>query len=49
MAANMVANWPEEKRFLEVSVIGKRPLVIDCTVDDPTMPVFHGYTLDEIY
>ena len=49
MAANMVANWPEEKRFLEVSVIGRRPLVIDCTVDDPTMPVFHGYTLDEIY
>ena len=49
MAANMVANWPEEKRFLEVSVIGQRPLVIDCTVDDPTMPVFHGYTLDEIY
>ena len=49
MAANMVANWPEEKRFLEVSVIGKRPLVIDCTVDDPMMPVMHGYTLDEIY
>ena len=49
MAANMVANWPEEKRFLEVSVIGRRPLVIDCTVDDPMMPVFHGYTLDEIY
>ena len=49
MAANMVANWPEEKRFLEVSVIGRRPLVIDCTVDDPMMPVMHGYTLDEIY
>ena len=49
MAANMVANWPEEKRFLEVSVIGQQPLVIDSTVDDPTMPVFHGYTLDEIY
>ena len=49
MAANMVANWPEEKRFLEVSVIGQQPLVIDCTVDDPMMPVMHGYTLDEIY
>ena len=49
MAANMMANWPEEKRFLEVSVIGGKPLTIDCTVDDPLMPVMHGYTLDEIY
>ena len=49
MAANMMANWPEEKRFLEVSVIGGKPLTIDCTIDDPDMPVWHGYTLDEIY
>ena len=49
MAANMVANWPEEKRFLEVSVIGGKPLTIDCTIDDPMMPVMHGYSLDEIY
>jgi len=49
MAGNMMANWPEEKRFLEVSVIGRKPLVIDCTLDDPLMPVMHGYTLDEIY
>ena len=49
MAANMMANWPEEKRFLEVSVIGGKPLTIDCTIDDPTMPVMHGYTLKEIY
>ena len=51
MAANMLANWPEEKRFLEVSVMGKKPLVIDCTVDDPTMPVLKSasVSLDDIY
>ena len=51
MAANMLANWPEEKRFLEVSVMGKQPLVVDCTVDDPTMPVltFASVSLDDIY
>ena len=49
MAANMLANWPEEKRFLEVSVMGKKPLVIDSTVDDPTMPVWQSVTLDDIY
>ena len=49
MAANMVSNWPEEKRFLEVSVMGGLPLIVDCTLDDPLMPVMHGYTLEEIY
>ena len=49
MAANMLANWPEEKRFLEVSVMGKKPLIVDCTVDDPTMPVWQSVTLDDIY
>jgi hypothetical protein len=51
MAANMLANWPEEKRFLEVAVMGRNKLVIDSTVDDPTMPVigFASVTLDDIY
>ena len=51
MAANMMANWPEEKRFLEVSVMGGKKLVIDCTIDDPTMPVLSSasVTLDDIY
>ena len=51
MAANMLANWPEEKRFLEVAVMGKHALVIDSTVDDPTMPVigFASVSLDDIY
>ena len=51
MAANMLANWPEEKRFLEVAVMGKKALVVDSTVDDPTMPVigFASVSLDDIY
>ena len=49
MAANMLANWPEEKRFLEVSVMGGKALTIDSTVDDPTMPVWQSVTLDNIY
>ena len=49
MASNMMANWPEEKRFLEVSVMAKKRLVIDCTVDDPMMPVWKSVTLDDIY
>ena len=49
MAANMMANWPEEKRFLEVSVMGGRKLVIDSTVDDPLMPSWQSVTLDDIY
>ena len=51
MAANMMANWPEEKRFLEKAVMGKKHLVIDCTIDDPDMPVLGSasVTLDDIY
>ena len=51
MAANMMANWPEEKRFLEKAVMGKKRLIIDCTIDDPDMPVLGSasVTLDDIY
>lgn len=49
MAANMMANWPEEKRFLEVSVMRKKPLILDCTLDDPTMPAWESVSLDDIY
>ena len=51
MAANMLANWPEEKRFLEQAVIGRRPLIIDCTIEDPDMPVHRALSvgLDDIY
>ena len=51
MAANMMANWPEEKRFLEAAVMRGKALVIDCTIDDPEMPVLGSasVTLDDIY
>ena len=51
MSANMLANWPEEKRFLEQAVMGGHKVVIDCTIDDPTMPVigFASVSLDDIY
>ena len=51
MSANLMANWPEEKRFLEVAVMGGNKLVIDSSVDDPTMPVIGAasVTLDDIY
>jgi len=50
MSANMMANWPEEKRFLEALMAGQE-LVVDSTVDDPAMPVLQGasVTLDDIY
>jgi len=49
MAGNMMANWPEEKRFLEVSVIGGKRLVMDCTLEDPMIPVMPSVDLDDIY
>ncbi len=51
MAANMMANWPEEKRFLEAAVMRRKALVIDCTIDDPEMPVLGSasVTRDDIY
>ncbi|MBO5562850.1 MAG: alpha/beta hydrolase [Bacteroidales bacterium] len=49
MAANMMANWPEEKRFLEISVMGRQRLVIDSTLEDPVMPSWESVTLNDIY
>ncbi len=51
MSANMLANWPEEKRFLEQAVMAGKSLVIDCTVTDPDMPVVGAasVSLDDIY
>ena len=51
MAANMLAHWPEEERFVEVPVMGRNTLVIDSTVDEPSTPVigFASVTLDDIY
>ena len=49
MASNLVPTWDIQKRFLEVNVVAGKPLVIDCSIDDPTMPVLYDITLDDIY
>jgi dienelactone hydrolase len=49
MAANMEETWPEQKRFLEHSVIAGEPLIIDATLDDPSMTVRQTITLKDIY
>lgn len=49
MASNMVANWPEEKRFLENNVVRGIRCTIDSYVDDPAMPAFKAATLGTLY
>lgn len=49
MAANMEETWPEQKRFLEHSVIAGERLIIDATLDDPSMTVRQTITLSDIY
>ena len=49
MAANYVANWPEEKRFLEENVIKGIRRNVDAMVDDPTMPKWFSVDLNDIY
>ena len=49
MAANFIATWPEQIRFLEENVMGKSGRIIDAMVDDPAVPVMGNITLDDIY
>lgn len=49
MAANFIATWPEQIRFLEENVMGRSGRVIDAMVDDPAVPVMGNITLDDIY
>ena len=49
MAANMEETWPEQRRFLEHSVIAGERLVIDALLDDPSMTVRQVITLSDIY
>ena len=49
MAANFIATWPEQRRFLEENVMGGNRRVIDAMVDDPAVPVMGNITLDDIY
>lgn len=49
MAANMEETWPEQKRFLEHTVIAGEALTLDAMVDDPAMTVRQTITLGDIY
>ena len=49
MSANFVANWPEEKRFLEENVLKGVRRSVDALVDDPSMPKLFSVSLDDIY
>lgn len=49
MAANFIATWPEQIRFLEENVMGKSGRIIDAMIDDPAVPVMLNITLDDIY
>ena len=49
IASHFIALWPEEKRFLEVNVMGGQRRVIDALIDDPTVPKWKAATLDSLY
>ena len=50
MAANFVATWPEQKRFLEQDIMSGAPRVVDALIDDPSVPVFgSNWTLNRLY
>ena len=49
MASNLVQTWPQQKQFLEQSVIGGHAVILDATVDDPSMPLWKNFSLDDIY
>ena len=49
MAANMLPTWPIQKEFLEINVIKGIARTVDATVDDPEMPLWKNFTLDDIY
>lgn len=49
MASHFVPTWDLQKRFLERCVIPGRAVVIDETVDDPAIPVWKNFTLDDLY
>ena len=49
MASNMVPTWPEQKEFLETNVIKGVARTVDATVDDPAMPLWKNFTLNDLY
>lgn len=49
MASHLIPTWDLQKRFLEKCVIPERAVVIDETIDDPAMPTWKKFTLDDLY
>lgn len=49
IAGSMEGTWPEQKRFLETNVIRGLRRISDCSIIDPTLPVWQNITLDYIY
>ena len=49
IASHFVACWPEEKRFLEVNVMGGHRRIVDALIDDPTVAKWDAPTLDTLY
>lgn len=49
MAANFIATWPEQERFLRENVLGGVRRSVDALVDDPAVPAWQSVTLDDIY
>jgi len=49
MASHLIPTWDLQKRFLEQCVIPERAVIIDETIDDPAMPTWKKFTLDDLY
>lgn len=49
VAAYMRHIWPIEKEFLEKAVTQGVALDVDALIDDPSLPVWRKFTLDDIY
>ena len=49
MASHMFQTWHLQKRFLEKCVMAGQAVVIDETINDPAMPTWKKFTLEELY
>ena len=49
MASHMVQTWHLQQRFLEKCVMAGQAVVIDETINDPAMPTWKKFTLNDLY
>ena len=49
VAAYHTAVWPIQKEFLEQSVVLGKRRTVDAYVDDPSLPTWGAFSLDDIY